>query len=127
MSYLTSTKTVNGSTSGELIWRGAKILGCTATPAIPGTVGIHSLMGYRETVGHSWMDYTIGFCGDRHTMNDFNHNGGFGFIGTPNMGDIQRLQDRVAALEERLAVLEKPKCCNGGPQWGHDWHCPTLP
>lgn len=19
------------------------------------------------------------------------------------------------------------ECCKGGPQWGHDWNCPTLP
>jgi hypothetical protein len=26
----------------------------------------------------------------------------------------------------RNEEVEK-KCCNGGPQWGHSWNCPSLP
>jgi hypothetical protein len=43
------------------------------------------------------------------------------------MQDIERLERRIADLEQRIAALENPPCCKGGPQWGHDWHCPTLP
>jgi hypothetical protein len=25
-----------------------------------------------------------------------------------------------------LAAGEKRNCCDGGPQWGHDWDCPNA-
>jgi hypothetical protein len=37
------------------------------------------------------------------------------------------LRKRIEALEERLAALENPPCCEGGPQWGHAWSCPKCP
>ena len=33
----------------------------------------------------------------------------------------------IVELEKRIAALENPPCCKGGPQWGHAWDCPTLP
>lgn len=37
--------------------------------------------------------------------------------------------DLAKRAVEVFAVLlgENPPCCKGGPQWGHDWDCPTLP
>lgn len=37
------------------------------------------------------------------------------------------LAARLVELEDRVHTLDNPPCCQGGPQWGHDWHCPTLP
>lgn len=34
---------------------------------------------------------------------------------------------KLASIESRLDALENPPCCKGGPQWGHDWDCDTLP
>lgn len=33
------------------------------------------------------------------------------------------------AVHEKPKKQEEPKqtCCDGGPQWGHDWDCPSLP
>lgn len=37
---------------------------------------------------------------------------------------ILELADIVRDMADMIA---NPPCCNGGPQWGHDWNCPTLP
>jgi hypothetical protein len=45
--------------------------------------------------------------------------------GTPGtMGLLWRI---MRDMNERLAKLENPPCCAGGPQWGHAWNCPECP
>lgn len=28
---------------------------------------------------------------------------------------------------EEIAAQQKPQCCGGGPQWGHQFDCPNCP
>jgi hypothetical protein len=41
-----------------------------------------------------------------------------------NVNDLWKL---LVEQEKRIERLENPPCCKGGPQWGHDWNCRTLP
>ena len=37
------------------------------------------------------------------------------------------LLDLAEIVRDMADMIANPPCCNGGPQWGHDWKCSTLP
>lgn len=51
----------------------------------------------------------------------------------PEVDTVESLARKVRAdIEKFNASLRSADrltgwCCDGGPQWGHAWNCPTLP
>jgi hypothetical protein len=45
-----------------------------------------------------------------------------GYGGAEYAADVAARILEIPELKEALG-----KCCDGGPQWGHAWNCPTTP
>lgn len=44
--------------------------------------------------------------------------------------NVEMVDGRVLMNGFDIGPIERYQpqtCCKGGPQWGHDWDCPTLP
>lgn len=42
--------------------------------------------------------------------------------------DLEQLfRELIAIIRDMADLIANPPCCDGGPQWGHAWTCPTLP
>jgi hypothetical protein len=46
-------------------------------------------------------------------------------LNTPGLKHRGRAITQIEARNDELRP--PPKCCGGGPQWGHAWDCETLP